>query len=609
MSCKSRVVPFFVLTTAGALTPICANAMSLLPIVVTATRSPQTASQLVAPVQVITRADIERSQASSLPALLAGMPGIQISTNGGYGKVSSLFLRGTNANQVLVLVDGVRFGSATTGTAPWSQIPLSQIQRIEIVRGPVSSLYGANAVGGVIQIFTHKPTPKRQFAASVGGGTYGTEQASAGASGYAGRTGYSLRLTHFKTNGYDVQRNGVPSGYGYRTPNQPDADGYRNNSVSAWLSHNFKSGVHLNGHFLRSQGRTQYDGSSQDATDFINELGGASARVPITGRWRMRFDAGSSLDENDNLYDHMHSSTFNSRIDNLSWLNHFSLGRHQSVIVGADYRRETVTSSMRFAHTGRDNVGIFVLDQAYLGRNTFQASVRRDRNSAYGVQNTGSVAWGYRMAYGLRITANYGSAFDAPTFNDLYFPGFGNPTLSPEHSTGGGLGLKQRFTYGHWELHAFRTNIRDLIVFTGPTFTPQNVARARIDGIEASGSCHMDQWHIYTALTWLDPRSNGDGTLLPRRSRWDGRLELSHTMDRLSVGMVMRVRSYAYDNAVNTIRLGGFAIFGLHVRYHLTRRLTLSGRINNLFDRTYTTAYTYRAPGRTVFVSLRYGGL
>ncbi|HYW03754.1 MAG TPA: TonB-dependent receptor [Gammaproteobacteria bacterium] len=609
MSNKHRILPFSVLLVAGSLAPAHAGSMSLSPVVVTATRSPETASRVVAPVQVITRADIERSQASSLPDLLAGMPGVQVSTSGGYGKVSSLFLRGTNANQMLVLVDGVRFGSVTSGTAPWSQIPLSQIQRIEIVRGPVSSLYGANAIGGVIQIFTRKPTPKRRVTASVGGGTYRTGKASASISGHTGRTGYSLTLGHFHTDGYDVQKNGVPSGYGYKTPNQPDADGYRSNSVSGWLTHGFAGGVRVKGHFLRAQGRTDYDGSFQNATDFVNQVGGASVRVPVTGRWSTTLQAGSSLDQNDNLDNGVHSSTFNSRIDSGSWLNRIDLGRHQDLTVGADYRRESVASDTHYDHSRRHNLGAFALDQLYFGRNTLQASVRHDRNSAYGDQNTGSIAWGYRLAHGLRVTASYGSAFDAPTFNDLYYPGFSNPKLSPERSHGGGLGLKQRFSRGHWEVHAFRSDVRDLIQLAGPAFQPENVARARIDGAEASGLYRIGAWRTYAAATWLDPRDRSTGEMLARRSRWSGRAELDRKLGRLSVGTVVRARSYSYDNASNSIRLGGFTTVGLHASYSLTRHLTLAGRIANLFDRSYTTAYTYRQPGRTVFASIRYRGL
>ncbi|HYW04076.1 MAG TPA: TonB-dependent receptor [Gammaproteobacteria bacterium] len=603
-----RILPLSLLL-AGA-SPVAAHAgpVSLSPVVVTATRSPQTASRVVAPVQVITRADIERSQATSLPDLLADMPGVQVSTSGGYGKVTSLFLRGTNANQVLVLVDGVRFGSATSGTAPWSQIPLSQIRRIEIVRGPVSSLYGANAIGGVIQIFTRKPTPKQRVSASVGGGTYRTGKASASVAGHAGRTGYSLTLGHFHTDGYDVQKNSVPSGYGYNTPDQPDADGYRNNSVSGWITHGFSGGVRVRGHFLRAQGRTDYDGSFQNATDFVNQVGGASVRIPVTGRWRTTLEAGSSLDENDNRYNGAHSSTFNSRIDSGSWLNRIDLGRHQDLTVGADYRRESVTSDTHYDHTRRHNLGAFVLDQLYLGRNTVQASVRHDRNSAYGGQNTGSLAWGYRLAHGLRVTASYGSAFDAPTFNDLYYPGFSNPKLSPERSHGGGLGLEQRFSRGHWEVHAFRTDIRDLIQLTGPTFQPGNVASARIDGVEASGLYRIGPWRTYAAATWLDPRDRSTGNVLARRSRWSGRVELDRQLGRLSLGTVVKASSYRYDDPSNSIRLPGFATVALHGSVRLSRHFSLRARVGNLLDRSYTTVYTYRQPGRTVFASIRYRG-
>lgn len=570
---------------------------------------PESLASAIAPTTVITRADIQRSQATSLPQLLAGRLGIQVATNGGYGKTTSLFLRGTNSNQVLVLVDGVRFGSVTTGGAPWSQIPLAQIQRIEIVRGPMSSLYGSDAVGGVIQIFTRKPSRRKHLQVTAGVGSYGTRRASAGASGRVGATGYSLTVSHFRTYGYDIQQNNVPSGYGYNTPNQPDADGYRNNAVSGWLSHRLPGGGQLSGHLFRAQGQTQYDGLPANATNFINQVAGVSVRQPLTRRWTSKLSVGESLDKNDNLDNGAHSSTFNSRIQTASWQNSLSLSARQHLIVGADWTRQQVSSDTAFNRTRRHNIGLFAIDRMRFGRNRVQLSARQDRNSSYGNHGTGAIAWGYRFSRPFQLTASYGTAFDAPTFNDLYYPGFGNPHLGPEHSHSVDVGVHGVLRHGRWSLHAFRTEVRGLIVFVGPTFRPQNAERARIDGLEASYQLRVGPWRLHADFTALNPRDQSTGRVLPRRSRDNGRLAVDRQFGPLRVGATMRARSASYDNAANTLRLGGYTVFDLRGAYRISRSLTVSAAVDNLFDKHYQTAYTYVQPGRTVFLNVRYSGV
>ncbi len=578
------------------------------PIIVTATRTPETADSALVPVTVITRAQIERSQATSLSQLLAGLPGVQLSSNGAFGKTTSLYLRGTNSNQVLVLIDGVRVGSSTTGDTSWSLIPLAQIERIEIVRGPLSSLYGSDAVGGVIQIFTRHPTRKTHVTADVGGGTYGTGEASAGVTGMAGTTGYSLAVSRLQTNGYDVQQNNVPSGYGYNTPDQPGNDGYHNTAVSASLTRAFDGSTRASAHFFRAQGQTQYAGFSSNATDFVRQAAGTSLLVPVTGRWLSKFALGTSADDDNDLYNGVHVSTFDSNLDTASWQNDLVLSSHQDLMVGSDYSAERVSSNAAFTLTHRHDTGVFAMDQIHLGKNRVQLSARRDDNSSYGSHGTGALAWGYRFTQALRLTASYGTAFDAPTFDDLYYPGFGNPNLSPERSHSTDVGLHGRLVRGEWEVHAFRTDISDLIVFVGPGFFPENAAQAQIDGLESSYLFHQGPWRMHAALTVLDPRDQQTGTLLPRRSRESGRIDIDRKVGEFRFGTTVYGQSYSYDDTANTIRLGGFSLFDLRASYRLSRTLTLDTRLDNVFDKQYQTAYTYVEPGRTAFVSLRYAG-
>lgn len=578
------------------------------PIVVTALRVPEAITSALIPVTVITRSEIERSQATSLPQLLAGRLGIQVASNGGFGKTSSLFLRGTNSNQVLVLVDGVRFGSVTTGDAPWSQIPLAQIQRIEITRGPQSSLYGSDAVGGVVQIFTRRPSQRRHVDATVGAGTYASRRASAFISGTAGDTGYSLTASHFRTSGYDVQQNNVPSGYGYNTPNQPDADGYRNNAISGWVTRDLHDGGQLSAHIFRAQGQTQYDGLPSNATDFINQVAGVSMKRPLARHWVTRLSLGESRNDNNNLNNGVHSSTFDSRIRTATWQNDFLIGISRRLTLGADWNRQQVSSDTAFNQTSRHNTGVFAVGRWAFGRNALQLSARRDQNSSYGAHGTGSVAWRYRFNDSLQLSASYGSAFDAPTFNELYYPGFGNPALGPEHSRSFDLGLAGKLGGGHWSIHTFRTIVRGLIVFVGPTFLPENAQRARIVGLETSYRLRQGPWRMHAALTALDATDQSTGLLLPRRSRVSGRLAIDREMGAIRLGAILHGRSASYDNTANTLRLGGYTLLDLRGSYRISRTLSVDASVDNLFDKQYQTAYTYIEPGRTLYVSLHYTG-
>lgn len=574
------------------------------PVIVTATRTPETSDATLASVTVITRADIERSQAQSVQDLLRGEPGIEIANNGGEGKATSVFLRGTNADHVLVLIDGVKVGSATLGTTPFQDIPIDQIQRIEIVRGPRSSLYGSEAIGGVIQIFTRKGSGPSKPHLSIGGGSYGTYDASTGVSGSTARGWYSVNAAHRATRGFNAC-NGQ-AGVGGCFTNEPDDDGYRNTSGSARAGYQFSSGAQVSINALRTQGHNEYDGSYVNQSNFLQQVLGGGLRFSPTGNWHVSARAGRSQDDSDNFLNGAFKTRFNTLRDTASLQNDISLGSNHLLTLGADYQNDQVSSTSAYSVDSRNNEGAFTEYQGYLGRQQLQASLRHDNNEQFGGHNTGALAWGYRFPNEMRLRASYGTAFKAPTFNELYFPSFGNPNLRPENSRSAELGVSG----SHWSVSAYQTTIDDMIAFDSSTSAPANIRSARIRGAEVTTSIKLSGWRLQGALTLLDPenRSAGSnqGNTLPRRARRQARIDADRAFGRYRFGATILAVGKRYDDLANTRTLAGYTTVDLRAEYRFDKAWRLQARIENLLDKDYETAAFYNQPGRSVYVTLRY---
>ena len=396
-------------------------------VIVTATRTARTADETLASVSVITRADIERTQAKSVAELLAGEAGIDTTVSGGYGKSTSVFLRGTNSDHTLVLIDGIKVGSATLGTAPWQHLSLDQIERIEIVRGPRSSLYGSEAIGGVIQIFTRRPAEKFQGHAEAGYGTYGMSKLSAGVSGADGNTRYNLTAGHFNTDGIDAKT--ASAG------NEGDRDGYRNTSLSARLTHRLAGGAEIELHTLHAQAHTEFDGTTENQTAFLQDVVSARLNFAPTNNWSVKLQAGTSRDYTDNFKNGGFRSTINTLRNIASWQNDVALGKDQLLTLGLDYQDDRVyrsgVNASNYTVQERADTGVFLQHQAKFGDHDIIVGLRRDDNEQFGIHNTGNLAWGYALSPRLRARLSYGTAFKAPTFNQLYFSGLWRPQLAP----------------------------------------------------------------------------------------------------------------------------------------------------------------------------------
>jgi vitamin B12 transporter len=579
-------------------------------IVVTATRTETAKSQLAAAATVYTRKDIERLQAKTLPELLSGSTGIDMVQNGGYGKDTNIYMRGTNSDHVLVLIDGIKIGSVTSGTTPFQLIPIDQVERVEIIRGPQSSLYGSEAIGGVIQIFTRKGTQedKPSVTLDAGAGTYDTYRVSGSVSGKLKNSWYSLSSSQFGSQGFN-SRQPTPGPFGV---NQPDKDGYLNTALNARLGHRFDNNAEVEAFFMRAEGKNEYDGTAQNKTEFIDQTVGTSASMNIVDNWRSILRLGQSRDEGVNYAPNgTFASKFNSTRWNASWLNEVTLSDAHQLIIGSDYRLDQVDSSTAYTETSRYDAGIFTeLHSRILDNHFINASVRGDKNEAFGEQLTGNFGWRYNGSYGISPFASFGNAFKAPTFNQLYFPGFGNPSLKAEQSTSFETGLAGDHDWVQWEVRAYHTNIDNLIVtVTNPaTFlaSAENVGKAQIDGLEAEIGTRIMGWNNTLNMNLLNPKNRESDMRLPRRAEKTLSYDLSRSYGQFDLGARVLAQADRYDDAQNTTKVAGYVTVDLRSAYHLNKNWMLSAKLNNLLDKNYQTVNTYNTADRNFFLSIHY---
>ncbi|PWG63147.1 TonB-dependent receptor domain-containing protein [Spiribacter halobius] len=563
------------------------------PLLVTPNRNPFTADETLASVSVITREDIERRQPQDLPDLLAELPGVHIARNGGRGQSTSLFLRGTNSDQTLVLIDGVRVASATAGSAALESIPLARIERIEVVRGPRSTLYGADAVGGVVQIFTRA----NDTHVTLGAGSRDSRSLSAGIGREFENGRLSLSAGGFSTDGFDVQE---------AAGSDTDDDGYEERNVSLRGEYAPSSRLTLRGSLLRNDSEVEFDASptlgGPDETENVNQALSVAADYRVTDRWDMTLALGRARDDSDSRA--ADGDRFTTDRDQASLQ---TTARYRDVITtfGVDWYRDEVTSNLDFEESRRDNLGVFAQQQWFLGRWDLQAGLRHDDNEAFGETTTGSAAVGYAFTESVRGFVSAGSAFRAPTFNDLYYPnvGFfsGNPDLDPERSRSAEAGLEGEAGGFGWGLAAFHTEVDDLIQYDSTTFRNENVSEARIRGAELTLEFARPAWRAEAALTLQDPENRDTGERLNRRPQRLASLRVERDLGPWALDADLR---YVGPRPDGDERLGGYAVAGFGAGYRFAPDWRLRLSVDNAFDREYQSVAGFETAGRTGFVTL-----
>lgn len=572
-------------------------------VVVTATRQTQRSNELLSDVSVIDRSAIESAGQSTLGELLARQPGVQMTNSGGAGNVTSIYIRGASPTHTLLLIDGMRVGSASVGTPTFEALPLAQIERVEILRGPASALYGSDALGGVIQIFTRRGEGKPQVSASAGYGTYNTRELAGAVSGGDERISFHVGGGLFATDGFSSVVSAEKQPFNF----DPDRDPSSKRHVSLGLSLRPATGHEIGLSLLNSDARSRYDngiGFDSRIESAVTTLG-VHSRNRLTSNWTSTLRAGRSIDDSTNFASFAPGGvSFRTDQDQLVWQNDVRLPLGQALL-GVETLRQKASSQGNFDLSRRIDT-LLAGWTGNLGEHRFQANVRSDDNSQFGRHTTGLLAYGYQWSPDWRAHASVASGFRAPNFNELYFPGFGNPNLKPEEALNRELGVVRETAQERFAVTYFRNRIDNLIVFDSTTFLPQNIGRAKIDGWSFSYAGEIARTSVKASLDLQRPRDAISGLRLVRRADQQATIEVGREYGAYRVGVEWQVVGPRYDNIANTRRMGGYALLNASVQYRLAPEWVVEARGNNLGDKRYETVWGYGVPAANVFVVVRY---
>jgi vitamin B12 transporter len=603
-------------------------------VIVTASRVQQAHTSIVGDVTVISREEIERAGASSLTDILRAQPGVQVSANGGAGTVSSVFLRGTNDQHLIVLINGLRINSATSGGTSFENIPLGQIERIEILRGPASSLYGADAIGGVIQIFTRKAeSNKVHVHGAVGLGSYDTKTAEAGISGSINALKYGVNISSLDTDSFSAKR--------IRTGIDKDDDGYRNLSVSAFLEVELATDHTWGLQFFESKGRNHFDSNNdyRNYGDQTLQSYAFTSKNRFTDFWHSTFRLGMGIDDSDShakpntnsaisSFNPTGVSQFRTEQKQFSWQNDINLPLGTFTFAYDRLEQEGDANSgprLKFQKK-RDNNSFLAGYIADFNNHSIQTSLREDHDTQFGNYTSGGAGYGYRITPQWRITTSYGSAFKTPSLNQLYRPGFGDPTLTPEKSENIETSVQYNTPSFNANLTVFQNNIRNMLANAGPAtasctlggFCPINVGKTKIQGTTLDASWQVSDTLILRGnFTTQSPRveesnkSNEIDQLLIRRSNRYGSVNLLHSWGDLQWGAEVTGASTRYNDLANLKPMSGYMLVNMTANYKLSPEWKLEARANNVLDKNYILSYAtatvpYNTAGSNLFIGLRY---
>jgi vitamin B12 transporter len=584
-------------------------------IVVTANRTPQPLSDLVADVSVIDREQIERAGAVGVADLLARQPGIEITRNGGPTSTTSVFIRGAEQRFTAVYIDGVRVDSQSTGGAAWESIPLSQIERIEVLRGPAAAVYGSDAIGGVVQLFTKKGEGKPAPFLSYGIGSRGTQNTRAGVSGSAGALDYSIGASYEQSNGFDV-----------RTPDvkhNPDADYYKTSSANVRLGYQINEKHRIDATVLEAETDTGYD-ASYDPKRPVDDRSRTHLRttgLTWAAQWTPEYSTRLSVTDSSAHYEtsvkpQLPNYITETQLRGYLFQNEYRLGAH--LFSAALERREDKLdnpaldqySTSIFRRRSQDALALGY--GWHQGPHSLQVNLRHDHDSEFGGKTTGSAAYGYEFAKNWRVTASAGTAFRAPTLYQR-FSAYGDASLQPESSRNAEIGVRYADATTSASLIAFRNRVRDLIVFdSSATSCGQvfgcyaSVGRAEYKGVTLAGSQRFGDVTLRGSIDLQEPHDRETGLLLQRRARAHGSFGVDWQVAGWTLGAELQASGHRFDDAANKKRLGGYGLVNLSASTRLTPAWTLSARVDNVGNKDYQLASGYRTPGRTAYLNLKW---
>lgn len=563
------------------------------PMVVTAARTDHADAESLASISIIDRGMIERSQAPDLLELLRTQAGIDIARSGGPGGQTSVFMRGTNSNHVLVLIDGVRVSSAGTGAFTWEILDPALIERIEIVRGPRSARWGSDAIGGVIQIFTRQPHGP---AARAAYGRFRDRSLSAS----WGNESLGVTVAGRRVGGFSAQNE---RGFAF----DPDDDGFEHLSVSARGAESLESGV-LSWTARVADGEVEFD---QGVSEFLNYSLRGEYRHHSDGPWQWQVSAGIHRDRLDTETPFGFSEAITRRVQSGLQAERM-VGEHALWLAGVDVWSESGVSRNSWADS-RYNLGAWTGLHDHRGDFDWETSLRIDNDELFGSALTGNLAGGWRPAENWRLFATAARAFRAPNFNQLFSPGFdglfaGNPDLDPETSISLETGIDWRPATRHRvSLNLFENRIDDLIDFAGEDFRAINIAEARVQGVELRHEYAGAHWHTEAQVTWQDPEDRDSGSQLLRRAQNKASLSGDYRFDHGGWfgGEIVHTGSRP---DVGGARLPSYTLVNLRAGWPLAEGFRLEGRLENATDRDYEPLFGFNAHDRSLFVALSWQG-
>ncbi|MBS0446276.1 MAG: TonB-dependent receptor [Proteobacteria bacterium] len=616
----SRSLGLLVLSTLVA-SAAAQTTTSLSPVVVTATREPISLDRVAADVVVIDRDAIANSTADSVEDLLRREAGIQVSRNGGPGQSAGVSIRGANVSQTVVLIDGVRVGSSTLGQVAFEGISLTDIDHIEVLRGPGSSLYGADAVGGVVQIFTRRGGAASRFGAQAAVGGYASGQAEADLSGMHGDFDYSASVGHEQSKGVSALLPGDPFG-NYN----PDRDGYTRDTGQVRIGYAPAAGHHIGLNVIETHLNAQYDSGEfpppnyvQDSTpDFRNHLTTSLAALDYRGTLSPTWTTTAQLshEEEDLKSGGNLVSRYVTRRDQATWQNAWTPMQGQQFVGALEYIDERATADGYTGPVGRRNEAAVLGYAGTFGIQSLQADVRYDRNSVYGGVTTGRLGWSMALLPGLRVRALAGTTYRAPSFNDLYYPGYGVPTIQPEHGRSMEVGLNWQSGDTTASATAYRNLVRDLIVYqpdrshcpSDPSYDfgcADNVDHARLQGVTLSGSERWGGFSLSGTIDFVDAIDTTLGQRLGRRAAHQESLTADYTSGTWSVGAALLDVGARPDGGST---LAAYATLDLQASWAFAPHWRAQAKLLNAGDRRYQPALGYQALGRQGWIGVRYEG-
>lgn len=586
------------------------------PIIVTATRTARPVDSVLSSATAISNQDVHKNLSSDLSTLLQQQAGVEFARNGGLGQQTSLFMRGGNSSHTLVLVDGMPVNTLSSMLPSVNFIPTAQIDHIEVVRGNVSSLYGSNAMGGVVQIFTRRGEDGFHPFASITAGENGTLDTTLGAQGGDGRLHYNFAASNLYTDGINVLNQSIYPG------TNPDRDNYKNRSVSGSVQWQTLPGHELELRYSNAKGYVHFDSTSSgsetedDVTHFTLEQTSISSRDRFNDVWSSTITLGNTSDSNRNAmgsYEYYNITTAN----HIDWQNDLHVADKQTVTIAFGHQEQKLESDTAYDRTHRNISSARAGYEGELSAFQLQANVRHDSFSDFGDATTGFLGGGWNVGAGWKLIATASTGFSAPSFNDLYYPadpffgGGGNPNLQPEKARSGEAGAQ--WQSGSWHVRSvlFKTRYTDLIAYDTAANGSYNIGQATVKGWETTFRGAWNRLHLQGMLTLQDPTNDVTNTQLVRRAKQLASVSAALPMAGFDWGLGIRgsgkrVDSFYDSSSFSTkpVKLGGYGVVDFSVGREVAKGWTLRARLDNLTDKRYETVYGYNQPGRAFYVSL-----